>query len=42
MALSSGITDLIEKNGFKINKLKTRLLSRSDRQDVTGLTVNRL
>jgi RNA-directed DNA polymerase len=41
VALSSGITDLIEKNGFKINKLKTRLLSRSDRQDVTGLTVNR-
>jgi S1-C subfamily serine protease len=38
---SSGLTDLIEKNGFKINKSKTRLLSRSDRQDVTGLTVNR-
>jgi RNA-directed DNA polymerase len=39
--LSSGITELIEKNGFKINESKTRLLSRSDRQDVTGLTVNR-
>jgi RNA-directed DNA polymerase len=41
VVLSSGIADLIEKNGFKINKSKTRLLSRSDRQDVTGLTVNR-
>ena len=41
VALSTGIIDLIEKNGFKINKSKTRLLSRSDRQEVTGLTVNR-
>jgi RNA-directed DNA polymerase len=41
VTLPSVLTDLIEKNGFKINKSKTRLLSRADRQDVTGLTVNR-
>jgi RNA-directed DNA polymerase len=41
VALSSALTELIEKNGFRINKSKTRLLSHSDRQEVTGLTVNR-
>jgi RNA-directed DNA polymerase len=40
--VSSGLAEIIEaNNGFKINKSKTRLLSRSDRQEVTGLTVNR-
>ena len=39
--LSDALTNVIKDNGFKINASKTRLLSRSDRQDVTGLTVNR-
>jgi RNA-directed DNA polymerase len=39
--VSPALTDLVENNGFKINLSKTRLLSRSDRQEVTGLTVNR-
>lgn len=39
--LGASIVDAIEKNGFKINTKKTRLLSRSDRLEVTGLTVNR-
>jgi RNA-directed DNA polymerase len=39
--LSTALNDLIEKNGFKVKQSKTRLLSRSDRQNVTGLTVNR-
>jgi RNA-directed DNA polymerase len=31
---------IIRKNGFEINERKTRLLTPSDRQTVTGLTVN--
>jgi RNA-directed DNA polymerase len=35
------IISIIEGNGFNINGSKTRLLSRSDRQDVTGLVTNK-
>ena len=41
VVLSPTLTDQIKNNGFEINNSKTRLLSRSDRQEVTGLTVNR-
>ncbi len=34
------LSDLLEKNGFEINKNKTRLEYCSSRQEVTGLTVN--
>ena len=32
---------IIEKNGFKINESKTRLQTRSSRQEVTGLVTNK-
>jgi S1-C subfamily serine protease len=35
------LKDLIEAAGFRVNESKTRLLSKSDRQVVTGLVVNR-
>jgi RNA-directed DNA polymerase len=35
------LNDIIEKNGFKINSSKTRLQLRHQRQEVTGLIVNR-
>lgn len=38
--LSNGIVEIIERNGFRINHSKTRLQSRSQRQEVTGLVVN--
>ena len=34
------LSDLLEKNGFEINKNKTRLEYCSSKQEVTGLTVN--
>lgn len=39
--LGERLTSAIAKHGFEINARKTRLLSQSDRQEVTGLTVNR-
>lgn len=39
--LSQEFVGIIEGNGFRINSSKTRLLSRSDRQDVTGLVTNK-
>lgn len=35
------LSTIIERNGFKINPTKTRLRHRSQRQIVTGLTVNK-
>lgn len=35
------LSRLLEKDGFKINESKTRLLYSSSRQEVTGLTVNK-
>jgi RNA-directed DNA polymerase len=35
------LAGIIKKNGFSINVKKTRLLTPADRQDVTGLVVNR-
>ena len=35
------LTKLIKKNGFQINEQKVRLQGRSQRQEVTGITVNR-
>jgi RNA-directed DNA polymerase len=34
------LTRVIEANGFVLNPAKTRLLTRADRQEVTGLVVN--
>jgi S1-C subfamily serine protease len=39
--LGERLISVIADNGFVINDSKTRLLSQSDRQEVTGLTVNR-
>jgi len=41
IVLGKRLIDKITENGFQINEAKTRLLSRSDRQDVTGLVTNR-
>ncbi len=41
VALSASLEEIIEKNGFLINDLKTRLQTRNRRQVVTGLTVNK-
>lgn len=35
------LADIIEKNGFNVNVGKTRLFSYNNRQEVTGLVVNR-
>ncbi|HNM36914.1 MAG TPA: reverse transcriptase domain-containing protein, partial [Anaerolineales bacterium] len=35
------LQSIILNNGFKINNKKTRLLTKNDRQEVTGLTVNK-
>lgn len=40
VTLSETLIQIIEKNGFEINKLKTRLVGYSSRQMVTGLIVN--
>ena len=40
IALGSQLIEIIHQNGFEINHKKTRLLTRSDRQEVTGLVVN--
>jgi RNA-directed DNA polymerase len=39
--LGSQLRGVIEDNGFKVNPRKTRLQTRLQRQEVTGLTVNR-
>ncbi len=39
--IGSQLLNTIEENGFKINQKKTRLQMRQQRQEVTGLTVNR-
>ncbi len=41
LTLGDRLISIINRNGFQINEAKSRLLSRSDRQEVTGLTVNR-
>jgi len=41
IVLGRDLLSIIEGNGFRINDRKTRLLSRSDRQDVTGLVTNK-
>lgn len=38
----SELTKLLEKNGFSINNSKTRVMSYDKRQEVTGLTVNKV
>jgi len=39
-AVGEELKALIEKHGFKLNEAKTRVSSKSSRQEVTGLTVN--
>jgi len=39
--IGSQLLAIIEENGFKVNSKKTRLQMRQQRQEVTGLTVNR-
>jgi RNA-directed DNA polymerase len=39
--VGDGLSSLIQDNGFQINPKKTRLQVRQQRQEVTGLTVNR-
>ncbi|MDP1859241.1 MAG: reverse transcriptase domain-containing protein [Gemmatimonadaceae bacterium] len=38
--VGKSLRDLIEKNGFRVNDDKTRLMPRAQRQRVTGLVVN--
>lgn len=38
--LAPALIDAIESNGFKLNATKTRLFTKRDRQEVTGLIVN--
>ncbi len=40
LILGSTLNDIISENGFNINESKTRIASRCQRQDVTGITVN--
>lgn len=40
IVLSSDLTSIIRANGFNVNNAKSRLLRKSDRQEVTGLVVN--
>ena len=39
--LSSQLREIIASNGFRINEIKTRLYFKTDRQEVTGLVVNK-
>jgi RNA-directed DNA polymerase len=39
--IGSQLLSIVEENGFKVNPRKTRLQARQQRQEVTGLTVNR-
>lgn len=41
VVLGEKLVEIIKKHGFEINEGKSRLLTRSDRQEVTGLVVNR-
>lgn len=40
VTLGSDLVLIIEKNGFKVNQSKTRLIDQSGRQEVTGIVVN--
>jgi hypothetical protein len=40
IALMPQIADIVERNGFRINDRKTRILRKSTRQSVTGVVVN--
>lgn len=40
IALGADLIATVEKHGFVVNEKKNRLLSKSDRQEVTGLVVN--
>jgi S1-C subfamily serine protease len=42
LQLGSTLVDLVHANGFSVNEKKTRLQHFSGRQEVTGLTVNRI
>lgn len=39
--ISGELLEIIEKNGFHVNQTKTRVRYRNQRQEVTGLTVNK-
>ncbi len=39
--VGGALSSIIENNGFKINEKKVRLLTRNNRQEITGLTVNK-
>jgi len=39
--VGNGLAKIIEKHGFQINEQKVRLQGRTQRQEVTGITVNR-
>lgn len=41
LVIGRQLQNIIEKNGFEINESKTRLQTRSDRQEVTGLVTNK-
>ncbi len=41
VVVGAELEKIITKNGFKINPLKTRAFSQKQRQEVTGLTVNK-
>jgi RNA-directed DNA polymerase len=41
VVIAAQLRSIIEQNGFKINDSKTRLFSATDRQEVTGLIVNK-
>ncbi|MDR5727954.1 MAG: reverse transcriptase domain-containing protein [Terriglobia bacterium] len=41
IALGTELLSIVNRHGFVINEKKTRLLTKSDRQEVTGLVVNR-
>lgn len=40
LELSEALIEIIEKNGFEVNEIKTRFATRSTRQTVTGVIVN--
>lgn len=41
IVIGTELQEIIKKNGFEINESKTRLQTRSDRQEVTGLVTNK-
>jgi RNA-directed DNA polymerase len=40
--LGTGLSDILQSNGFELNEKKLRLQHRGERQEVTGLVVNKL